>query len=69
MIVYGIVFELALLMFIDYTPWGNALFGTAPLAFGVWLFILPFALGLLLMEEARKAVVRRMALRDAASQR
>ena len=28
---YGIIFELVLLVLIDYTPWGNALFGTAPL--------------------------------------
>jgi calcium-translocating P-type ATPase len=59
MIVYGIVFELVLLLLIAYTPWGNALFGTAPLGWDVWLFILPFALGFLLLEEGRKAVVRR----------
>ena len=28
---YGIIFELLLLLLIDYTPWGNKLFGTAPL--------------------------------------
>jgi sodium/potassium-transporting ATPase subunit alpha len=60
MILWGIVFELLLLMFIVYTPWGNALFGTAPLAAEVWLFIVPFGAGMLLIEEARKAVVRRM---------
>jgi magnesium-transporting ATPase (P-type) len=59
MIVYGIAFELVLLLLIVYTPWGNALFGTAPLGWAVWLFILPFALGFLLLEEGRKAVVRR----------
>ncbi len=61
MIAYGIVFEVVLILLIDYTPWGNALFGTAPLAAGVWLFIVPFGLGMLLLEEARKAVVRRVA--------
>ena len=55
---YGIVFELLLLMSINYTPWGNALFGTAPLGIEVWLFIVPFGIGMLLLEELRKAVVR-----------
>ena len=56
---YGIGFELLLLLLIDYTPWGNALFGTAPLTAEVWLFIMPFGIGMLLLEELRKAVVRR----------
>ncbi|MFZ5524309.1 MAG: cation-translocating P-type ATPase [Pseudomonadota bacterium] len=60
---YGIIFELTLLVLIVYTPWGNALFGTAPLDAEVWLFILPFMPGMLLVEELRKAVVRRMARR------
>jgi calcium-translocating P-type ATPase len=59
LIVYGVAFELMLLALIVYTPWGNALFGTAPLAAEVWLFIVPFGLGMLLLEEARKAWVRR----------
>ncbi|OGT07143.1 MAG: ATPase [Gallionellales bacterium RBG_16_57_15] len=56
---YGIGFELLLLVLIDYTPWGNALFGTAPLGVDIWLFIIPFGIGMLLLEELRKAVVRR----------
>jgi magnesium-transporting ATPase (P-type) len=68
MIVWGIVFELLLLSFIVYTPWGNALFGTAPLAAGVWLFILPFGVGMLLIEEGRKAWVRRSAPRNGKQQ-
>jgi magnesium-transporting ATPase (P-type) len=56
---YGIGFELLLLLLIDYTSWGNALFGTAPIAAEVWLFIIPFAPGMLLLEELRKAVVRK----------
>ena len=59
MIWYGIGFELLLLLLIDHTPWGNALFGTAPLDANVWLFIIPFGVGMLLLEELRKAVVRR----------
>ncbi len=59
LIAYGIGFELVLLVLIGYTPWGNALFGTSPLAAEVWLFIIPFGGGMLLLEELRKAVVRR----------
>lgn len=55
----GLVVEAAAILFITYTPWGNALFGCAPLAASVWLFILPFALGMLAIEETRKAWVRR----------
>jgi len=58
---YGIIFELVLLVLIAYTPWGNTLFGTAPLGIEVWLFILPFGIGMLLVEELRKAAVRRSA--------
>jgi sodium/potassium-transporting ATPase subunit alpha len=57
---YGIVFELVLLMLIAYTPWGNALFGTAALDADVWLFIIAFMPGMLLVEELRKAILRRM---------
>jgi len=57
---YGIIFELLLLLLIDYTPWGNALFGTAPIGVAVWLFIAPFMLAMLIAEELRKALVRSM---------
>lgn len=59
-ILWGIVLEIVLLGLIDYTPWGNAIFGTQPLIAGVWLFILPFSLGMLLLEEVRKWVVGRL---------
>jgi calcium-translocating P-type ATPase len=58
MIWYGIGFELLLVLLINYTPWGNALFGTAPVGLEVWLFIIPFGIGMLLLEEGRKALVR-----------
>ncbi|HSM98104.1 MAG TPA: cation-transporting P-type ATPase, partial [Gallionella sp.] len=57
---YGILFELVLLMLIACTPWGNALFGTAPPDSETWLFIMAFMPGMLLLEELRKAVLRRM---------
>ncbi|MGC2047346.1 MAG: cation-transporting P-type ATPase [Gallionella sp.] len=59
LLLYGIIFELSLLLLIAYTPWGNALFGTAPLDAGVWLFIISLAPGMLLLEELRKAMVRK----------
>ncbi len=59
LIAYGIVFELVLLALIAYTPWGNALFGTAPLEAGAWLFIISLMPAMLLIEELRKALVRR----------
>jgi len=56
-ILWGIALEVALVLVIDYTDWGNLIFGTAPIAPEVWLFVLPFALGMLLLEELRKVVV------------
>lgn len=47
-----------LITLIAYTPWGNALFGTAPIAPAVWLFIIPFAVAMLAFEELRKWFVR-----------
>jgi sodium/potassium-transporting ATPase subunit alpha len=54
----GLAVELGLLLAIVYTPWGNRLFGTAPLSADVWLMALPFAVLLLVAEEVRKALVR-----------
>ncbi len=56
----GLGVEIALILLIDYTGWGNRLFGTAPIAAEVWLFLLPFAFGMLVLEEARKALMRRL---------
>lgn len=58
MLLAGLAFELILLLLIIYTPWGNALFGTAPLALDVWLMIVPLAFLMGLFEEGRKALVR-----------
>jgi sodium/potassium-transporting ATPase subunit alpha len=58
MLLAGLTLELALLLLIIYTPWGNALFGTAPLAAEVWLLVLPLALLMGGLEEGRKALVR-----------
>jgi sodium/potassium-transporting ATPase subunit alpha len=57
---WGIALEIILILAIDYTSWGNMVFGTKPIAPEVWLFILPFALAMLLLEELRKFVVVRL---------
>ena len=58
LIIWGVILEVAMVLLIDYTPWGNLLLGTSPLAGAVWLFIVPFAAGLLVLEELRKWLVR-----------
>jgi calcium-translocating P-type ATPase len=57
-IVAGIAVEILLLAVIDYTRVGQWLIGTAKIDLHVWLFILPFALLMLLAEEGRKVIVR-----------
>ncbi|WP_020562819.1 cation-translocating P-type ATPase [Methylosarcina fibrata] len=64
MILWGVVLEIALILMIDYTPWGNLIFGTAPLGLSAWLFMVPFALGLLLLEEGRKWLKFRLVMRQ-----
>ena len=62
LILWGVAFELVLLAVIVYTPWGQAVFGTAALPLDVWLTILPFAAGMLALEEGRKLLRRRTCL-------
>jgi magnesium-transporting ATPase (P-type) len=59
LIAAGIVAELALILLIDYTAAGNALFGTSPIGLEAWVVVLPFALAMLTLEEVRKGIVRR----------
>jgi magnesium-transporting ATPase (P-type) len=54
---WGIVLEIVLIVLIVYTPWGNLIVGTAPISAAVWLLVLPFGAGLLLMDELRKRVI------------
>ena len=58
LILWGVVLEVVLILAIDYTSWGNVIFGTAPISGSVWLFVLPFAVGLVALEELRKRLVR-----------
>jgi sodium/potassium-transporting ATPase subunit alpha len=54
LLVWGVVVELVLILWIDYSRWGQALFNTAPIGPEVWLFVLPFATAMLIVEESRK---------------
>ena len=54
----GIVAEVGLILAIDYSPFGNAVFGTAPIGHEVWLVLLPFAVAMLALDEAQKAFAR-----------
>ncbi|HEY5594917.1 MAG TPA: cation-translocating P-type ATPase C-terminal domain-containing protein, partial [Nitrospiria bacterium] len=58
-ILWGIAVEVVLILLIDYSPWGNRIFGTAPIAPEVWFFVIPFAVGMLIMDEGRKWLIRR----------
>jgi sodium/potassium-transporting ATPase subunit alpha len=54
----GVLLEVTSIALIAYTAWGNAIFGTAPIPLDVWIFILPFAAALLVVEELRKTAAR-----------
>ena len=59
LLLIGLTAEIALILAIVYTPLGNLLFGTRPLALDAWLLMIPLALGFGLLEEFRKWLVRR----------
>ncbi|NMG32588.1 cation-translocating P-type ATPase, partial [Aromatoleum evansii] len=63
LLLWGLGFELVLIAAIVYLPVGNAIFGTAPLDAGTWLWMLPLALAMVALEEGRKAWLRRRAPR------
>ncbi len=60
LVLWGIATELAIITFLMYTPVMQEVFGVAPLAFREWSILLVFPPVLLLMEEARKRILRRM---------
>ena len=67
LIILGVILEIAFLLLINYTPWANSLLGTAPIGEEVWGFLIPFAAGMLLLEELRKWLARKRLL-DLSSQ-
>jgi calcium-translocating P-type ATPase len=58
LIAAGIVSEVALILLIGYTALGNHIFATAPISGTVWLILIAFAVGMLLLEELRKLLIR-----------
>jgi len=62
LIIFGVIAEVAVLLLINYTPWGNSLLGTAPIGEKVWGFVIPFAAGMFILEELRKWLARRKLL-------
>lgn len=61
LLLLGIGVEIVLILLIDYTPAGYALFGTAPIPLAAWLFMFPFVLAMFAIEELRKWLVRKSA--------
>ncbi len=59
-ILAGIALEVALVLAFDYSAFGNRLLDTEPVPLVLWLFLLPFAVAMLLAEEARKWLTRRL---------
>jgi sodium/potassium-transporting ATPase subunit alpha len=60
LVIIGIVVEVLLSAFIIYHPFGNKIFGTAPVGPDVWLILMPFSIALLAAEEMRKVYARKM---------
>ncbi|MCX6557526.1 MAG: HAD-IC family P-type ATPase [Candidatus Aminicenantes bacterium] len=63
LVLFGIVSEITLILIFVYTPFFQRVFGTAPLAFKDWAFLLTFSPIILLLEEGRKWLIRRRPLR------
>ena len=59
LITFGVLSEIAILVLLNYSPWANSIVGTAPIVGAVWSFIVPFAVGMFVLEEVRKWVARR----------
>ena len=59
LILVGIVAETILILLVDYTRLGNLIFSTAPISISIWLFTIPFAIGMLILEEVRKWLAKR----------
>ena len=64
LLLWGVALEALIIILIDYTPLGNAIFGTAPITKSVWLFTIPFAFGMLILEELRKQIARKFFTRN-----
>jgi magnesium-transporting ATPase (P-type) len=59
-ILWGILVEIILSVFIIYHPWGNKIFSTAPVPLTVWLILIPFVVLLFFAAELKKFIIRRV---------
>ncbi|MBI3753960.1 MAG: cation-transporting P-type ATPase [Deltaproteobacteria bacterium] len=59
LVLFGILVEIALILFLTYTSFMQKIFGLAPLGLREWGFLLLFPVIMLLLEEGRKLVMRR----------
>ena len=59
LVLFGILVEVALIVFLTYMPFMQNIFGLAPLGLKEWAFLLSFPVIVLLFEEGRKWVVRK----------
>jgi calcium-translocating P-type ATPase len=50
LLIAGVLIELLLIAGIDYTPWGQRIFGTAAIGWTPWIVALPFAAALLVLD-------------------
>jgi magnesium-transporting ATPase (P-type) len=59
LILWGVALEIVLLVAVNHLPLANRMVGTLPVPNEVWLFLVPFALASIGLEEFRKVFVRR----------
>jgi magnesium-transporting ATPase (P-type) len=59
LVLLGIAFEITLLCILIYVPFLNGIFNTAPIGFREWAFLLIWPLVVVLLDEVRKAILRR----------
>jgi magnesium-transporting ATPase (P-type) len=64
LILCGVALEIASLLLINYTPWGNSLLQTAPVPAALWPLLIPCVIAMVAMEELRKWAVRRSLRRN-----
>jgi magnesium-transporting ATPase (P-type) len=59
LIVAGVALELILLLIINYVPWARSFLGTAPVLHEIWPLLVALAVGMLILDELRKWLVRK----------
>nr|WP_317636587.1 cation-transporting P-type ATPase [Xylocopilactobacillus apicola] len=59
-VVIGLIFEVLILLFLIYVPFFQGIFDTGPLKLVNWIFLIAIPIPLILVEELRKWIVRKM---------